>query len=740
MDNIIYYLKGSSTFCYDLNVQGTKIGSTQNIRSRMKTYQTGYADLVPLVCYYKINKNCYEVDDDIKQTFNDLRLISLGSKGGTEFYDSELLPEKKLENYFVENKINFEKFDSKNLLNEIKNQPVTIDDLINVQTDLTKSNGCKKINKLKPSQKELEIKFDEFIKSNQKVGVVIAPTGWGKSFMMNYLSIFGYISKTKNDVLIMTKRKEILDLEFINEAKLMIKSNNLDIKIYNLINGYFDFEVFNNKSESNRIFIINTDKFIMSPKFSDYKNYSYGKIKLVMLDECHWSGADKLSEFLIWIKNNVVNKLIGFSATPIRTNNNNQMNSLKVFSNKDTNINVIYTRGYLDSINDGDRVQTKWLIIPTTDSDLVKINDSENEDNIFKADRVLNENGFKKFSEWFNQFIEVSLNKKGILWFGNKNNLKKFKNFIHENKSKYANLTNINFISTYSKSDKSDEDTSNNLELFKSYTTNSILLAIFRATEGFDDKSIDFGFNLYTTESSNPLLDQQKEGRVSRTYPNKTSGYFGFLCNQSSETYESSLVKRLGDWINYIKEFETTNKIKTTNTKKQFDNFTTDQYIELLLDSTKIKTINLDSIKNKIFNYCENFTGSINDIKGVIQKENKKRLETGLDLIDTKEKYDDYAKTKTGWILSDSIQLESQNWVELLRPDFDQWIQQFYTWGQLKEFCYKNKVATVQSFKQIAGKDKVPDYQYILSGMYNLPKLHRDINTILYVENEFEMI
>jgi len=122
-----------------------------------------------------------------------------------------------------------------------------------------------------------------------------------------------------------------------------------------------------------------------------------------------------------------------------------------------------------------------------------------------------------------------------------------------------------------------------------------------------------------------------------------------------------------------------------------------------------------------------------------LRKVNKKNLDEGKELIDTEQKYNEYAKTKTNWFQSNSIQLESQNWVELLRPDFEQWKLQYYTWDQLKEFCNKNKISSIQSFKQVAGKGRVPNYQYILSGMYNVPKFYKDINTILYKEynNDF---
>lgn len=711
-----------------------KLGKSQNCISRESTYISGEIKRGKYILVLQVLYDELAVIEKKLQKYFTKKDLHVYLGGGTEFFKKSII--NLIIPYLESKDFKFKILDSSELERLYKQEQNKFNQII-LSSDSESEEDIKGVI-LRDWQEDLVEDFRDFINSDKKAGIIIAPTGCGKSYIMNYLAIFEYIKKFNCDCLIMTKRKEILDNEFINKGNEMIKSNNLQIEFINLINGDFDWEIFSKNSKSNRIFIINTDKFIMSPKFSDYKSYSYGKIKLALLDECHWSGADKLSDFLIWLKSNIVNKLIGFSATPVRINEDNQSNTKKVFSH-DEELNVIYTRSYMEAIKDGDRVQTKWLIIPTTNSDLVEVDDIPGEQ-LGKTDRVLNKSGFKKFAMWLNDFISQSLNKKGIIWFANKKNLKIFNEFINDNKNSYVNLKQINFICSYSKSQETDIDTIGNLETFKSTKTNSILLAVFRATEGFDDPSIDFGFNLYTTESSNPLLDQQKEGRVSRNFPNKIFGYFGFLYNQSVETYETTLVKRLGDWINYIKEYESEYTKISKKKKPLIKEHSTEEYVELLLDSANIKTIEISSIKNKIFNYCESFTGSVSDIKKILQKANKKSLEAGTELVDTEEKYNEYAKTKTNWVQSNAIKLESQNWVELLRPDFSQWKTQFYTWSELCDFCHENKITNIQTFKEFAGKNKVPDYNYILSGMYNLPKFYKDINTILYTYNQFELL
>ncbi len=750
MSDIIYYICGESTFSKKLNVQGVKIGSTRNIYSRVKTYQTGYPDTVPLTCYYKINANCYDVDNKIKCKFNDIRLNTLGSTGGTEFYSSNILTEEALESFFEANNIQWEKLYPDSILAQKCADPITYDDIINVNHDFIQKQEADRINNqykitLKSWQKDLVTQWDQFIDSNEKAGLIIAPTGCGKSFMMNYLSIFHWICKTNNDVIIMTKRKEILDLDFIAHGNHMISLSGKKIKIVNLIDSG-DYEDFVKSSlDTNYIYIINTDKFIMSPKFSGFKKYSWGNIKLLIMDECHWAGADKLSEFLLWAKTNILDKIVGFSATPVRYHLTNQTNSKKIYSsNANPNeYNVIYSRSYIDSINEKDRTETKWLLIPVTTSDLntVTYKNSEpegdtNTESKIIVEHVLNTSGFKKFTSWLNVFIVNSNNKKGILWFPNTANLKAYWKFVCAEKSQYSNINQIEFFPTYSKKD--DLDVSANLVNFKKKKTHGILLAVFRATEGFDDITIDFGFNLFITNNVNPLLDQQKEGRVSRCFPGKSVGYFGFLYNQAEQDYAEVLVKRLGNWINYIKSFENENEIANKTKKPKPSNYTTNQYIDLILDSANIKCIDYTSIKNKIFNYCENFTGSVGDIKRIIQKENKARLIIGSEPIDTKSRYTQFAQNLEAWPKVSDIKVN--NLVELFRPDFDVWIKQFYTWDELKQFCSTNLIGTIDEFIGKTSTDvKVPSYEYITSGIYNTSKKYMDINEILYDNEDNDM-
>lgn len=732
--NCIYILKHPTAYLVD-NIQTYKVGSTKNLPERMLSYKTYYPiDKIVIAYFYIKNYNCYDLDNDIKKFFNNDNIKSSVYNGGIEFYVDMSI--EKLTIFF--NSVNieyelyldndYEKYYIYKHISEIET-PFSI--IINY--------------KLKPWQQKLVYNFDKFIScksvtsllmsvNNNNTGIIIAPTGCGKSFMISYLSIFHYITLYKNDVLIMTKRKEIFDSDFIKKTNEMIIDSKQNIKVHDLINIKNDYTIFENNLQNN-IFIINTDKFTKSNNFMNYKNYSFGNIKLLILDESHWAGANQFNEFLEYIKSINI-KIIGFSATPIRTNQENIIKTLNIFTNSNNeSVNIIYSRSYIESIEENDRVKTKWLIIPLgrealssadphTPINKTCLNNCDIIDENNKITNILNNSGIDIFLKWFNKFIIKSLNKKGIFWFAN---IKSLLQFYKYNKSSYNNITNIIFYPTYSTTNNN-----NNIKKFKNENKNSILLAVYRGTEGFDDTTIDFGFNLYVCNNSNPLLDQQKEGRVSRTtFINsdgqiKKVGYYGFLTNIDNEEYKNILIKRLGDWINYIKEFE--NYSNNNNLIK----YTTNNYIDMIIDKTdiiidenNIKEINYEDIKTGIYKYSEKLNNMMDliSIKRHMHKYNNyilKKIETNsLQLIDTKEKYIEYANK---YDMPIDIIPDNYNWIKFLRPDYNELIKKYYNIDEFIDNIKNNNFESVNdiiNYIKINDNNLYPSYDYINNGFYD---------------------
>jgi hypothetical protein len=162
---------------------------------------------------------------------------------------------------------------------------------------------------------------------------------------------------------------------------------------------------------------------------------------------------------------------------------------------------------------------------------------------------------------------------------------------------------------------------------------------------------------------------------------------------------------------------------------------TIQEYLDIILDCKNFDKIEeFDKIKKKIFKYVEKIENGIttsSTIKRVIQKENKKRLNNNIELIDTKEKYDEYAK-EWGLSLSSDITIKNNNWVKLLRPDFDDFIKHFYTWDELKNQCNIKKISSYYQLIKIID-NKIP-INYLNSGIYNINKIVNYIN--IYITDD----
>ena len=215
--NCIYVLTHKTAYLVD-NKHCNKIGSTQHLSSRMQSYKTYYPIDKTVICYYYIkNYNCYQLDNDIKVKFNNNR-VKLDS--GTEFYyDIKLVD---LEIFFDIQEIEYEKYNDIEY-KMVSNYADMYKELLYDEEKREKYNLNQIIN-LKQWQDEAKIAFIIFLYSLERAGLIISPTGSGKSFLIGYLSIFEYINKYKNDVLIMTKRKEIFYKKFIYQklTRLMI--------------------------------------------------------------------------------------------------------------------------------------------------------------------------------------------------------------------------------------------------------------------------------------------------------------------------------------------------------------------------------------------------------------------------------------------------------------------------------------------------------------------------------------
>lgn len=293
MCNIIYYIEKNGLTNWN-NILGCKIGSTCNIIQRLKTYMTGFV-CFPNVTYYIVNTDCYQIDENIKKDFNHIRLKSLGSRGGSEFYDSSILTLLVLEEYFIEHDIKFEK---KSLLNEEENE-ILSNPFLTDKEELDKKNDiCNQ--KLTKRDRIQDNYVDESINElniNKRV-LAKAPTGFGKTRI-----IYKLIAKMNlQNVLILTPR--LLLNKQILEDKYTKYINNYQPQSGDCVLRTHEIKELDGSIENKENIIKNlSNKFILSSCYQSYETVSQLIIKYnlkvnIIFDEAHcissWTNIDNL--------------------------------------------------------------------------------------------------------------------------------------------------------------------------------------------------------------------------------------------------------------------------------------------------------------------------------------------------------------------------------------------------------------------------------------------------------------
>ncbi len=136
MTDIIYYIDKNINYN---DMKACKIGSTRNIIARMATYSTLSIDPVIPTYYYKIDKNCYEIDNLIQAKFKEYKM------SWSNLYDLTYVNNILLEKLFEENNIKFEKYNGDDIKDEIGIKIINMTD--NDYLDIMKENKMKALSK-----------------------------------------------------------------------------------------------------------------------------------------------------------------------------------------------------------------------------------------------------------------------------------------------------------------------------------------------------------------------------------------------------------------------------------------------------------------------------------------------------------------------------------------------------------------------------------------------------------------
>ena len=263
--------------------------------------------------------------------------------------------------------------------------------------------------------------------NNLRSGIVCLPTGTGKTVIS--MSLVGeFFNKFKNkSVLWITKRKDVLQSQFDNNNTFDICINSGFIQnydFYHLLTWYnskTNIIDLNEKLNSDKpVFLIaNIDTILFDNR---YKNILKDKFGMILLDECHSASAQYTYDMLGFCKKewSKLKCIVGFSATPIRTENSKFKKTAELFGDGKF-VNFISKMTIIDAIDKDIIVPPNFRWVETN------INKNISFDNFM---RNCGENEFNKIIYHIENIFNESLTKKGIAWTQTINNADQWKKVI----------------------------------------------------------------------------------------------------------------------------------------------------------------------------------------------------------------------------------------------------------------------------------------------------------------------
>lgn len=527
-----------------------KLGRTSDIVNRNSTYLTG--EYIPgkfILVLQILNNTSLYVEKQLFKKFKHLKQYKEG--GGIEFFNEKI--EYELEPYLKENNILYHKLSEEEINDLERKSRIKV----------------KKHNRLlydKFILREFQNSCISIFKSKVKYcdsynGLLIAPTGWGKSFINKcFMNIF-LSEKTEGDILFITKRLDLLndfisglenDIQNINYSRLgNINTSKLNFNIINIFDGEKETPYLD--SEKRNIYVINIDKlknFDLENKIKDLN------IQLCLIDEVQWVSGE-ITKMYFQIINRDIKYTIGCSATPMRDDFKKQQSFIKLFKKDDVgekdkycseDLEIMFQLSYqecwdkgiilqpsiqyfkMDMLYDTSDKTSGWILSEKSYLDyLNQINDLWQNLVYHKAIMYFPKKAeLIKFLIWcqYNNDIPIIRDCLDRIYFSfskiydykeNKEDCKKCNDDKLTNDTRCSDCMVAKLYQKLKEGDTTqfhylDKD----LNDFKIQKGNSLLLVVDRAKEGFDDKRVEMAINMNFVKSRCLLQTLQIIGRVQR--------------------------------------------------------------------------------------------------------------------------------------------------------------------------------------------------------------------------------
>jgi superfamily II DNA or RNA helicase len=446
---------------------------------------------------------------------------------------------------------------------------------------------------LRPNQKEA---IERLERNGLETGIHCQATGCGKSYII--LSYLDYLYKNYENpkVILFTERISILNDLFgfrKNKTKEKIQlwkeKGICNLENYHLINRTTDggkwIKEFNTKNQAT-ILIINRAYLTL--------NDSYEKIKqldLVLHDECHNTTSDKCNKFLKFCKENEI-KMVGFSATPLRTGKDEAKKLIEIYGNSDNELELLTDYNFIYAINQKLIVQPEfyWFQIEkfVSNSKNVEITELEK----------------KSLKEIILKTIPNMTSCKIVAWCGTISLCEKWKKVFEKE-------YDLGFKYYIDHSRLSDDDY---LE-FRNSKGKSILFCANKHREGSDIPKLDACLFLDKIKYRGIIPFIQSIGRVLRldeTLPEKNKGIVIDSLIKSND-YEKNVTDKIFEYYNALRNVSNIKDLKGNNNHHNWKKFIkinkeTDEIVMKMGEleiKVKLNTVKWESLEKSISSYIK---------------------------------------------------------------------------------------------------------------------------------------
>jgi superfamily II DNA or RNA helicase len=557
--------------------------------------------------------------------------------------------------------------------------------------------------------------FDRLYNKGFETGIIASATGTGKTAI-----ILKYIDHIKTKivnpkVILFTERVNILSdlFDFDKKKNTLIKDNSniqkwkeiglCDITDYEIINRVTDKKKNWAKLllESNKPTLLVINRAFLTLKGDEYQKLE-GKIDLVLHDECHNTTSVQCHKFLKYCKSYDI-PIIGFSATPLRTGQNDKPLLLEIYGdpNNQNKLNLIIDYNMIYAISN------KLILPPEFYWYNMK---SYNKKKIHN--KLVTQEELGSVLELLNHIIPSMPNKKIVAWCGTIKLAKKWKYLFEKNYKQRSNMKKFKFgLDTSESSDTTDYNE------FKESTGCHILFCANKHREGSDIKLLDACIFLDKVKKRGSIPFIQSIGRVLRLCPDTPDKKVGIVIDGfvKNEHYEKNFVDKILGYYMALQNLSNDDDYNKYNT-----------YVNLLKNvkfNTDNDMIDINIGKNTIKINCNKlqWNNIIKEFSDILQHKIKiSEIEIKkLDFIKLKElikdkkiknkyKYKKYAK-KHNLDMIPEINYKDYGWInyyDFLGVDTSNYPE---TSGDLLKLCKEYNITDIKMYKKNWKKYNLPE-------------------------------